>query len=111
MKMYKTKIRPNDKCSAFNYNGNALQECEVQSSHLFEERSVTMEQIVPKNTVGKRTYSVDEIRSILSIGRRKAYELCNSGSFKIVRVGRVIRVSKLSFDEWLDDMEHNGGNQ
>ena len=82
----------------------------VQSSHLFEERRVYMEQIVPKSTVGKRTYSVDEVRSILNIGRRKAYELCNSGCFKIVHVGRVIRVSKLSFDEWLDNIEQNGGN-
>ncbi|MCL2084576.1 MAG: helix-turn-helix domain-containing protein [Oscillospiraceae bacterium] len=31
-----------------------------------------------------------------------AYELCNSGSFKTVRVGRSIRISKVSFDEWLD---------
>lgn len=69
-----------------------------------------MEQIVSKSSVGKRTYSVDEIRSILNIGRRKAYELCNSGCFKIVRVGRIIRISKLSFDEWLDNTEHNGGN-
>ncbi len=68
-----------------------------------------MEQIVPKTSVGKRTYSVDEIRDILNIGRRKAYELCNSGCFKIVRVGRSIRVSKASFDEWLDPEEHNGG--
>lgn len=68
-----------------------------------------MEQIVPKNTVGKRTYSVDEIRAILNISRRKAYELCNSGSFKIVRVGRTIRISKLSFDEWLDNIDNNNG--
>lgn len=69
-----------------------------------------MEQIVSKSSVGKRTYSVDEIRGILNIGRRKAYELCNSGYFKVVRVGRIIRVSKLSFDEWLDNSEYNGGN-
>lgn len=68
-----------------------------------------MEQIVPKNTVGKRTYSVDEIRAILNISRRKAYELCNSGCFKIVRVGRTIRISKLSFDEWLDNIDNNNG--
>lgn len=68
-----------------------------------------MEQIVPRNTVGKRTYSVDEIRAILNISRRKAYELCNSGSFKIVRVGRTIRISKLSFDEWLDNIDNNNG--
>lgn len=70
-----------------------------------------MEQCMMNNSVGKRTYSVDEIRYILNIGRRKAYELCHSDSFKIVRVGRTIRISKLSFDKWLDNIEQNGGNQ
>ena len=60
------------------------------------------EQVVPSVTTGKRTYSVEEVRAILNIGRRKAYELCTSGEFKAVRVGRHIRFSKLSFDEWLD---------
>lgn len=68
-----------------------------------------MEQIVSKNTYGKRTYSVDEIQEILNIGRRTAYELCASGCFKIVRIGRAIRISKLSFDKWLDNIEENGG--
>lgn len=54
-------------------------------------------------TVPKRTYSVDEIREILNISRRKAYELCNSNAFKVVRVGKVLRVSKASFDSWLDN--------
>ena len=51
---------------------------------------------------GKRTYSVEEVREILGIGRRKAYELCNSNSFKVLRIGRTLRVSKASFDFWLD---------
>lgn len=50
----------------------------------------------------KRTYTVAEIMSILDISRKKAYELCHSGYFKIVHVGRSIRVSKSSFDAWLD---------
>lgn len=74
-----------------------------------EKGVMWLEQIVPKYSVGKRTYSVDEIRSIQNIGRRKAYELCNSGEFKIVRIGRTIRISKLSFDEWLDNITDNGG--
>ena len=74
-----------------------------------EEGVMWLEQIVPKYSVGKRTYSVHEILSILNIGRRKAYELCNSGEFKIVRMGRTIRISKLSFDEWLDNITDNGG--
>lgn len=35
--------------------------------------------------MGKRTYSVDEVREILGISRRKAYELCNS---EIVKRGK-----------------------
>lgn len=54
------------------------------------------------STAGKRTYTVVEVMEILGVSRKKAYELCNSGSFKIVRIGRSIRVSKSSFDEWLD---------
>ena len=48
-----------------------------------------------------------EIMEILNIGRKTAYELCNSDSFKIVRIGRSIRVSKTSFDEWLDNSSLN----
>lgn len=54
-------------------------------------------------TTGKRTYTVAEVMEILDVSRKKAYELCNSGYFKIVRIGRSIRVSKSSFDEWLDN--------
>ena len=50
----------------------------------------------------KRTYSVQEIADILQISRSMAYNLCQQSLFKIVRVGKYIRVSKPSFDEWLD---------
>ena len=50
----------------------------------------------------KRTYTVDEIAEILGIGRTAAYRLVHSGEFKIVRVGTAIRISKESFDAWLD---------
>ena len=58
---------------------------------------------------GKRTYSVDEVREILGIIRRKAYELCNSDVCKVIWIGRALRVSKASFDFWLDHYEHIGG--
>lgn len=54
-------------------------------------------------TVQKRTYSVEEVRKILDISRRKAYELCNSDEFKVVRIGKTLRISKASFDSWLDN--------
>jgi excisionase family DNA binding protein len=50
----------------------------------------------------KRAYSVQEIAEILSISRSKAYELCNSDEFKTIRIGRSLRISKASFDKWLD---------
>ncbi len=50
----------------------------------------------------KRTYSVQEIADILQISRSMAYNLCKQSHFKTVKVGKYVRVSKPSFDEWLD---------
>ena len=60
-----------------------------------------------QNTVAetKRTYTVEEIAKLLSIGRTTAYALVKEGHFKIVRIGSAIRISKQSFDEWLDRQE------
>lgn len=52
----------------------------------------------------KRTYTVEEVAHILGIGRTSAYILVKEGHFKIVRIGNAIRISKRSFDEWLDSL-------
>lgn len=52
---------------------------------------------------GKRTYTVEEIREILCIGKNSAYSLVKEGHFKTVIIGSKIRISKKSFDEWLDE--------
>lgn len=52
----------------------------------------------------KKTYSVHEIAEILQISKSKAYELCREPEFKVVRLGRTIRISKASFDDWLDNL-------
>ena len=54
-------------------------------------------------TFDKRTYTVDEVAALLQISRSKSYELCRQGLFKTIKVGRAVRVSKLSFDDWLDN--------
>ena len=51
----------------------------------------------------KRVYSVDEIQDILSIGKTAAYNLVKQKLFHVVRIGGTIRISKKSFDEWLDN--------
>lgn len=50
----------------------------------------------------KRTYSVQEIADILQISRSMAYNLCRQSLFKTVKVGKYVRISKSSFDDWLD---------
>ena len=52
----------------------------------------------------RRTYTVDDIAQILGIGRTSANILVKEGHFKIVRIGNAIRISKRSFDEWLDSL-------
>lgn len=53
-------------------------------------------------TEEKKTYTVGEIAEMLGISDKVAYTLVKSGHFKYVRVGRAIRVSKSSFDSWLE---------
>ena len=55
------------------------------------------------NIENKRTYTVVEIAKILNIGKNKAYILIRDANFKVVRIGNSIRVSKKSFDDWLDN--------
>lgn len=50
----------------------------------------------------KRTYSVQEIAGILQISRSKAYQLCDGKEFKVLKLGRLVRISKNSFDKWLE---------
>lgn len=51
----------------------------------------------------KKTYRVEEIAKILDIGRSSAYELVKQGYFKTVRIGTAIRISRKSFDAWLEN--------
>lgn len=54
-----------------------------------------------KRTPQNRTYTVDDIAAILGIGRTSAYKLANSGLFKTIRIGNMIRISRKSFEDWL----------
>lgn len=57
----------------------------------------------------KRTYTVEEIQGILGISAPTAYTLVHRNLFRYVKVGRSIRISKKSFDEWLDCGMPDGG--
>lgn len=55
-----------------------------------------------KTVPERRSYSVAEIAEILSVSKRSVYNLCANGVIKSVKVGTKLRISKKSFDEWLD---------
>ena len=50
----------------------------------------------------KRAYSVDDIMAILDIRRSSEYILIKKNLFRSVKIGNQLRISKASFDEWLD---------
>mgnify|MGYP001173952911 CR=1 FL=1 len=53
----------------------------------------------------KRVYTVDEVQDILGVSKTSAYNLVKSGVFRCVKVGGQYRVSKKSFDTWLDALD------
>lgn len=74
---------------------------ELMERRMAELNARNMEQgSVPDND--KRAYSVDEIMAILDISRSTAYNLIRKNPFRSIKIGNQIRISKSSFDEWLD---------
>ena len=54
-----------------------------------------------KGTPQSRTYTVNDIAAIFGIARGLAYKLANSGLFKTIHIGNMIRISRKSFEDWL----------
>lgn len=55
-------------------------------------------------TPTKEVYTVKEVAEILDISLRGAYNFVNAtNEFKVLRIGKSLRVNKLSFDKWLKD--------
>lgn len=77
---------------------------------MFEEKieavnaAIGQQPASPIYSMEKRTYTVEEIQNILGISRSSAYNFVKKGSFRTVRVGGSIRISKKSFDTWLDEL-------
>lgn len=51
----------------------------------------------------KRCYSVKEVMDILGVSRRVVYDLIRENRFRTVRISNMYRISKKSFDQWLDE--------
>ena len=73
---------------------------------MFEDKVAEMNadtQTVYTPSYEKRVYTVEEIQDILGISKTSAYNLVKSNAFHCVKVGGHYRVSKKSFDAWLDN--------
>ena len=53
----------------------------------------------------KRVYTVEEIMKILEIGRNATYLLIKMEAFHYVKIGGQYRISKKSFENWLNGEE------
>lgn len=58
----------------------------------------------PEALPEKRTYTVEDIQVILGISRGTAYKLLEKKEFRWFKIGSTYRISKKSFDDWLDNM-------
>ena len=57
--------------------------------------------IVQDQGMEKKTYSVVEIAKILGISERSAYYFCShTTDFRVLHLGRLVRIPKESFDQW-----------
>ena len=55
----------------------------------------------------KKVYSVEDIQTLLGIGRSKAYAWLDEvyekqEPFRVIKIGRLFRVPRQSFDSWLN---------
>ena len=60
----------------------------------------------PKAASEKRCYTVDELQIILACDRETVYTPLKKNEFRRFRIGGdngIYRISKKSFDEWLDN--------
>ena len=58
------------------------------------------------NDTEKKVYNVEEIQAMLSLGRNSTYAFLEKvfnekKPFRVLKFGKVIRVPKNSFDDWL----------
>ena len=56
------------------------------------------------NEAEKRCYTVKEVQDILGISRPTVYELLKKNEFRWIQIGTKSRISKKSFDGWLDKL-------
>ena len=55
----------------------------------------------------KRCYTVKDLQEILGVSRPSVYDLLKKNEFRRILAGGKYRISKKSFDAWLDENEES----
>lgn len=79
-------------------------ECEETEKETMTETETEAETESAETSVaeGKRCYTVKEVQDMLGISRPTVYELLRKNEFRWLQIGNKYRISKRSFDTWLD---------
>lgn len=48
---------------------------------------------------------IPEVMNALGLGRTKIYELIASGELPVVRIGRAVRISTLTLEQWVNERQ------
>ena len=56
----------------------------------------------------KKVYNAEDIQKLLGLGRSRTYTFLDEvyqkqAPFRVIKIGKLFRVSKQSFDNWLDE--------
>ena len=64
---------------------------------------VAKEEEVKQPAEGNRCYSVQDLASILGVGKKSIYSLLKKNEFRSIQLASgIYRIPKKSFDEWLN---------
>ena len=66
-----------------------------------------MTNTIQSSAAGKRCYTVEDLQNILCVSRPTVYELLKRNEFRWIQIGTKYRISKKSFDDWLDKKMEN----
>jgi excisionase family DNA binding protein len=53
------------------------------------------------SSIAPMLLTVRQVETALQLGRTRTYELLRSGQLPMLRVGRLIRVSRVALEEWI----------
>lgn len=96
-------MKENKPFSPFSFSG----EFDTSSPLIKEEEEETT---IPERTIDsieQRVYMAHDIQKSLGLGKSKTYEFLeevyrNKSPFRVIKVGKLFRIPKKSFDAWLD---------